>query len=259
VQQELWLRAKLQVLTSLNSIHTMTPTTSFPKTPANTRAGATGGTRAPTVISSGDSGQSDTGGRAAPANPVKASRTHQELHKELLLAHRKGLVVYTNRLSVFVRGLVVYTNRLSLFVRGLVVCSRPELMLVLERKRKERMEKEEGEQARTPLEQVLLKRQQRQQEWEDPVGSSRKPEPQLLEFVRVRQNLRKIRSALYNPATPEDPPTDQDEELHFPSRPAPPALASVRGLHNTNTVTYLLSAFLSQLTPPRLPQTILPQ
>ncbi|KAG9331153.1 hypothetical protein JZ751_019945, partial [Albula glossodonta] len=195
VQQELWLRAKLQVLTSLNSIHTMTPTTSFPKTPANTRAGATGGTRAPTVISSGDSGQSDTGGRAAPANPVKASRTHQELHKELLLAHRKGLVVYT--------------NRLSLFVRGLVVCSRPELMLVLERKRKERMEKEEGEQARTPLEQVLLKRQQRQQEWEDPVGSSRKPEPQLLEFVRVRQNLRKIRSALYNPATPEDPPTDQ--------------------------------------------------
>lgn len=48
--------------------------------------------------------------------------------------------------------------------RGLVVCRRPELQLVLERRRKEQTEKEEGEQNRTPLERVLLQRQQINQE-----------------------------------------------------------------------------------------------
>ncbi|XP_023693354.1 actin-associated protein FAM107A [Paramormyrops kingsleyae] len=104
-----------------------------------------------------------------PANPVKVSRTHQELHKELLLAHKKGLVM----------------------------CRRPELHLVLERRRKEQTEKEEGEQNRTPLERVLLQRQQINQEKEKQLEKA-KEDPQLLEFLRVRENLKKIHSRHMN-------------------------------------------------------------
>uniref|UniRef100_A0A674DYL6 Si:ch211-218o21.4 n=1 Tax=Salmo trutta TaxID=8032 RepID=A0A674DYL6_SALTR len=90
------------------------------------------------------------------SNPIKASRTHQELHKELLLAHKKG--------------------------KGL--CSKPELQQVLERHKKEQTQKEERDQARTPLEEVLLTRQQK----------NSKGFLHLLEFVRVRQNLKKIQA-----------------------------------------------------------------
>ncbi|XP_042618992.1 actin-associated protein FAM107A-like isoform X2 [Cyprinus carpio] len=69
-------------------------------------------------------------------NPVKASRSHQELHKELLLAHKKGLVV----------------------------CCKPELQMVLERRKREQSQREEGEQSRSPLEQVLQERQHKHQE-----------------------------------------------------------------------------------------------
>ncbi|XP_073675782.1 actin-associated protein FAM107A isoform X4 [Garra rufa] len=90
-------------------------------------------------------------------NPVKASRSHQELHKELLLAHKKGLVV----------------------------CCKPELQMVLERRKREQTQREEGEQSRSLLEQKEKEEEQRVHE-----------EVQLLEFVRVRQNLRKVHTAL---------------------------------------------------------------
>lgn len=48
--------------------------------------------------------------------------------------------------------------------RGLAVCCKPELQMVLERRKKEQTQREEGEQCRSPLEQVLLQRQQKQQE-----------------------------------------------------------------------------------------------
>ncbi|XP_065104033.1 protein FAM107B isoform X2 [Paramisgurnus dabryanus] len=104
-------------------------------------------------------------------NPVKASRSHQELHKELLLAHKNGLVV----------------------------CCKPELQMVLERRKREQSQKEEGEQNRSPLEQVLLKRQQKHQEMMKEKEEEQKlhEEVQLLEFVRVRQNLKKVHSALH--------------------------------------------------------------
>ncbi|XP_051525881.1 protein FAM107B isoform X3 [Myxocyprinus asiaticus] len=104
-------------------------------------------------------------------NPVKASRSHQELHKELLLAHKKGLVA----------------------------CCKPELQMVLERRKREQTQKEEGEQSRSPLEQVLLKRQQKHQEMMKEKEEEQKlqEEVQLLEFVRVRQNLKKVHSALH--------------------------------------------------------------
>ncbi|XP_078144432.1 uncharacterized protein LOC144542316 [Centroberyx gerrardi] len=107
------------------------------------------------------------------SNPIKASRTHQELHKELLLAHTKGL--------------------------GLA--SRPELQQVLERRKREQSDREEEEQTRTPLEEVLLKRQQKQLEREKQQEEKVQEEAQLMEFVRVRQNLRKIHTAIQNKAS----------------------------------------------------------
>lgn len=47
---------------------------------------------------------------------------------------------------------------------GLAVCCKPELQMVLERRKKEQTQREEGEQCRSPLEQVLLQRQQKQLE-----------------------------------------------------------------------------------------------
>ncbi|XP_043102250.1 protein FAM107B isoform X5 [Puntigrus tetrazona] len=103
-------------------------------------------------------------------NPVKASRSHQELHKELLLAHKKGLVV----------------------------CCKPELQMVLEKRKREQTQREEGEQSRSPLEQVLLERQHKHQEMmkEKEEEQRQHEEVQLLEFVRVRQNLKKVHTAL---------------------------------------------------------------
>ncbi|XP_016360755.1 protein FAM107B-like isoform X1 [Sinocyclocheilus anshuiensis] len=106
-------------------------------------------------------------------NPVKASRSHQELHKELLLAHKK-------------------------WDRGLVVCCKPELQMVLERRKREQTQREEGEQSRSPLEQVLQERQSKHQEMMKEKEEEQRlhEEVQLLEFVRVRQNLRKVHTAL---------------------------------------------------------------
>ncbi|XP_077078766.1 protein FAM107B isoform X1 [Siphateles boraxobius] len=103
-------------------------------------------------------------------NPVKASRSHQELHKELLLAHKNGLVVGC----------------------------KPELQAVLERRKREKSKREEGEQSRSPLEQVLLQRQQKHQEMMKEKEDEEKlhEEVQLLEFVRVRQNLKRVHTAL---------------------------------------------------------------
>ncbi|XP_032363915.1 protein FAM107B [Etheostoma spectabile] len=106
-------------------------------------------------------------------NPIKASRTHNELHKELLLAQRL--------LYFFFYGL-----------RGLALSSRSELQQVLERRKRVQSEREEEGQSRTSLEDVLL----RQGEEQDKVQQ----ESQLMEFVRVRQNLRKIHSAIQNKA-----------------------------------------------------------
>ncbi|KAM9856307.1 actin-associated protein FAM107A-like [Aulostomus maculatus] len=105
-------------------------------------------------------------------NPVKTSRTHNQLHKELLLAHK----------------------------RGLALTSRSELQHVLERrKRLQSGRKEEGQNS-TPLEDELLRRQQKQLEREKEQEENVREEVQLMEFVRVRQNLKKIHSVIQNKA-----------------------------------------------------------
>lgn len=82
--------------------------------------------------------------------------------------------------------------------RGLVVCCKPELQMVLERRKREQSQREEGEQSRSPLEQVLQERQHKHQEKmkEKEEEQRMHEEVQLLEFVRVRQNLRKVHTAL---------------------------------------------------------------
>ncbi|XP_069383492.1 protein FAM107B [Paralichthys olivaceus] len=104
------------------------------------------------------------------SNSIKTFRTHNELHKELLLAHK----------------------------RGLALSRRPELQQVLERRKRVQSEQEEEGQSRTPLEDVLLRRQQKQLEKEKELEEKVQEETQLMEFVRVRQNLRKIHSAIQN-------------------------------------------------------------
>ncbi|XP_071331087.1 protein FAM107B [Trachinotus anak] len=106
------------------------------------------------------------------SNPIKSLRTHNELHKELLLAHK----------------------------RGLALSSRSELQQVLERRKRVQSDQEEEGQSRSPLEDVLLRRQQKQLEREKEQEEKLREEAQLMEFVRVRQNLRKISSAIQSKA-----------------------------------------------------------
>nr|XP_004669157.1 actin-associated protein FAM107A isoform X2 [Jaculus jaculus]XP_044992075.1 actin-associated protein FAM107A isoform X2 [Jaculus jaculus]XP_044992076.1 actin-associated protein FAM107A isoform X2 [Jaculus jaculus] len=99
-------------------------------------------------------------------NPVKASRSHQELHRELLMNHR----------------------------RGLSVDSKPELQRVMEQRRrnqllKKKMEELEAKRLQCPLEQELRRRQQRLDQLENP---PEKEEEHAPEFIRVRENLRRI-------------------------------------------------------------------
>ncbi|XP_072537167.1 uncharacterized protein [Salminus brasiliensis] len=202
MQQELWLRAQSQVLASLNAVCAMRAAASHPlptppsqlelkralsssdgpgqahnipnsPRPAHLRTRTSNNTfnSSPVFPQNRENADKHSGAESPWSlnNPVKASRSHQELHKELLLAHKKGLVV----------------------------CCKPELQMVLERRKREQTQREEGERDRSPLEQVLLKRQQKHQEKEKEQEEKIREEVQLLEFVRVRQNLRKVHSALH--------------------------------------------------------------
>ncbi|XP_062842838.1 protein FAM107B isoform X2 [Trichomycterus rosablanca] len=97
-------------------------------------------------------------------NPVKASKSHQELHRELLMNQKRG------------------------------VESKPELQRVLERRKRDQMikQKKEEEEARkkiSPLEQELLKRHKQleelEQEHQEELSHS------APEFIKVKENLRR--------------------------------------------------------------------
>uniref|UniRef100_A0A3B5MFN2 Actin-associated protein FAM107A n=1 Tax=Xiphophorus couchianus TaxID=32473 RepID=A0A3B5MFN2_9TELE len=98
-------------------------------------------------------------------NPVKTSRSHQELHRELLSSCRRG---------------------------GSGVETKPELQRVLEsRKRdqliRQRKQEEEARKKISPLEAELLKRHMKLEEQEQQEEENlRAPE-----FVKVRENLRR--------------------------------------------------------------------
>uniref|UniRef100_A0A8D2ZNK8 Uncharacterized protein n=1 Tax=Scophthalmus maximus TaxID=52904 RepID=A0A8D2ZNK8_SCOMX len=94
-----------------------------------------------------------------------------------------------------------HTRSLSLYgLRGQTLSHRSELQQVLERRKRVQNDQEEEGQSRTPLEDVMLRRQQKQLEREKEHEEKEQEEAQLMEFVRVRQNLRKIHTAIQNKA-----------------------------------------------------------
>ncbi|XP_027323841.1 actin-associated protein FAM107A isoform X2 [Anas acuta] len=98
-------------------------------------------------------------------NPVKASKSHQELHRELLMNHKRGLGVE----------------------------SKPELQRVLEHRRRNQLfrqkkEEEEAKKLQSPFEKELLKRHQRLDQLEK---EQEKEEDHAPEFIKVKENLRR--------------------------------------------------------------------
>ncbi|CAL8340778.1 unnamed protein product [Lota lota] len=103
-------------------------------------------------------------------NPVKSSKSHQDLHKELLMR-------YTH-----------YSNGGAE--------AKPELQRVLEARRREQRgrQKRQEEEARrkvSPLEQELLKRQKKLEELEQQQGKDQEDIEKAPEFVKVKEKLRR--------------------------------------------------------------------
>ncbi|KAF3697382.1 Protein FAM107A [Channa argus] len=141
------------------------------------------------------------------SNPVMKFTSHNKLHKELLLAHKRICVKSVafghklirpghKRFHTFNMQLYKYSN----LYRGQALSSRSELQEVLERRKRVQSDQEEEEQTRTPLEDALVRHQQKQLERRKEHEEKIQKEDQLMEFVRVRQNLRKIHSVVHNKA-----------------------------------------------------------
>ncbi|XP_029456845.1 actin-associated protein FAM107A isoform X3 [Rhinatrema bivittatum] len=100
-------------------------------------------------------------------NPVKASKSHQELHRELLMNHK----------------------------RGMSIDNKPELQRVLQHRRRDQLirqkkEEEEAKKLMSPFEQELLKRHQRLEQLEKKQGMQTEEE-HAPEFIKVKENLRR--------------------------------------------------------------------
>ncbi|XP_065097839.1 protein FAM107B isoform X1 [Paramisgurnus dabryanus] len=101
-------------------------------------------------------------------NPVKASKSHQELHRELLMNHKRGVGAE----------------------------NKSELQRVLEQRKRDQMirQKKEEEEARrkiSPLEQELLKRHQKLEELEKEQAKLENSDGSSPEFIKVKENLRR--------------------------------------------------------------------
>ncbi|XP_030633093.1 protein FAM107B [Chanos chanos] len=99
-------------------------------------------------------------------NPVKASKSHQDLHRELLMNHKRG------------------------------VENKPELQRVLEQRKREQMikQRKQEEEARrkiSPLEQELLKRHKKLEELEREQQQQADGVQNAPEFIKVKENLRR--------------------------------------------------------------------
>lgn len=102
-------------------------------------------------------------------NPVKASRSHQELHRELLSSCKRS---------------------------GTRVEMKPELQRVLEsRKRdqliRQRKQEEEAHRKITPLEAELMKRHKKLEELEKQQEQQQEDDMRAPEFVKVKEKLRR--------------------------------------------------------------------
>ncbi|XP_030634262.1 actin-associated protein FAM107A [Chanos chanos] len=100
--------------------------------------------------------------------PAKTSRSHRELHRELLITHKRGAGVE----------------------------EKPELQRVLEQRSraqalKQEREEEESRRRPTPLEQELLKRHQRLEQFEREQQDARERTEKAPEFIRVKESLKR--------------------------------------------------------------------
>ncbi|XP_048879046.1 protein FAM107B isoform X2 [Brienomyrus brachyistius] len=101
-------------------------------------------------------------------NPVKASKSHQDLHRELLMNHKRGVGAE----------------------------SKPELQRVLEQRKREQLIKqrkaeEEARRKISPLEQELLKRHKKLEELEREQEKQEEGAEKAPEFIKVKENLRR--------------------------------------------------------------------
>ncbi|XP_048346598.1 uncharacterized protein LOC125429493 isoform X2 [Sphaerodactylus townsendi] len=159
ISHELWLWAKAQVLALQPP-----PQRMGPHTYASVRSEAT------------SRGLEVRSANSPPVtNIIRVSRNYQQLHRELLFTHRKGLSLR----------------------------SKPELLQVLEH-RNRRREGMETSVELSPLEQELQRWQQRREQRQQQEESSDTPDHQP-EFVRVRGNLRRIQHAPDVPPQPAKP------------------------------------------------------
>ncbi|KAM8994725.1 actin-associated protein FAM107A [Ara ararauna] len=98
-------------------------------------------------------------------NPIKASKSHQELHRELLMNHKRGLSME----------------------------SKPELQRVLEHRRRNQLirkkkEEEDAKKLQCPFKKELLNRHQRLDQLEK---EQEEQEDHVPEFLKVKENLRR--------------------------------------------------------------------
>ncbi|XP_051913010.1 protein FAM107B isoform X2 [Hippocampus zosterae] len=108
-------------------------------------------------------GSSDTQPRRVNGSSVEAP-SYQNLHRELLLSHKRGLVLE----------------------------EKPELKRVLEQRRLVlHRDQEMAQQRPSDLETELRKRQQKLQEYEQEEIRQRENQQKIPEFVRVKDNLRR--------------------------------------------------------------------
>ncbi|KAL1784009.1 FAM107B isoform X2 [Sigmodon hispidus] len=100
------------------------------------------------------------------ANPVKTSRNHQDLHRELLMNQKRGLAPQ----------------------------NKPELQKVMEKRKRDRVIKQKEEEAqkkKSDLEIELLKRQQKLEQLELEKQKLQEEQENAPEFVKVKGNLRR--------------------------------------------------------------------
>ncbi|XP_070611146.1 protein FAM107B isoform X2 [Erythrolamprus reginae] len=99
-------------------------------------------------------------------NPVKTSRNHQDLHRELRMNQKRGLAPQ----------------------------NKPELQKVMERRKRDQVFKQKEEEAqkkKSDLELELLKRQQKLEQLELEKQKTQEEQENAPEFVKVKGNLRR--------------------------------------------------------------------
>ncbi|XP_017261585.1 protein FAM107B isoform X1 [Kryptolebias marmoratus] len=103
-------------------------------------------------------------------NPVKNSRNHQDLHRELLMNQKRGLAPQ----------------------------NKPELQKVLEKRKREQVikaqkEEQEAHKKRSDLEIELMKRQQKLEQLELEQQKIEEEQENTPEFVKMKSNLRRTK------------------------------------------------------------------